>query len=98
MLITISLMSREEGEIEKLLYKCYDKKSHADSDVIEWMYVYQNAVEAITFMDNVMSYQDKYDVSIWIKINDEDMVEVTQKTHPEITKSIISDWNNEGSF
>ena len=49
--ITVSLMSKEKGEIKKFLDKYYGTESGVEEDIIEWIYVYRNAAKALDVVD-----------------------------------------------
>lgn len=98
MLITVSLMSKKEGEIKRFLDSYYGKESDVDELVIEWIYVYRNEMQAISLIDTVMDNYDEYDLSLWIKIDDEDVIEVTKHSRTRITKEIMGDRGRQGNF
>ncbi len=52
MILTVSLMSKEEGEIKKFLDKHYNK-SEADNSVIEWIYVYRDIDKGLNLIDTI---------------------------------------------
>ena len=88
MLITVSLMSKKEGEIKRFL-DCYStEKSCVDDHVIEWIYVYRDAGEALDMMNAVMDHDDDYNLSLWVKVDEEDMIQVTKYSRAKITGEI----------
>ncbi len=87
MILTVSLMSKEEGEIKKFLDKHYNK-SEADNSVIEWIYVYRDIDKGLNLIDTIMDNKKKFNLSVWVKVDDNDIFEVTSNSRDEITKEI----------
>lgn len=98
MLITVNLMSKKEGEIKRFLSKYFEKESAIDENVIEWIYVYRNVVKALDVIDSVMDNYSDYNISLWVQVGDEDIVEVTKYNRTKLTAKILKSTENAGIF
>ncbi len=87
MMLTVSLMSKQEGEIKKFLDKHYNK-SEADDSVIEWIYVCRDIDKGLNLIDTIMDNNSKYNLSVWVKVDDDDIIEVTSNSRHKITNEI----------
>ncbi|WHH59106.1 hypothetical protein [Petroclostridium sp. X23] len=90
MLVTISIMSKKRGEIKKFLDKYFDKETDVDDSVIEWIYVYRNVIKAMNIIDVVMDNISDYNISLWVQLGDEDIVEVNSKNKHKIIDEIAN--------
>ena len=88
--ITISLMSNEQGEIKKFLDTYFEKETEVEDNVIEWIYVYRNANKALDMMDVTLDNLDDYRLSLWIQIEDDDIIEVNKNNRAKITTKVLS--------
>ena len=93
MFVTVSLMSKNEGEIKRFLDHYFKKEMDIDNNVIEWIYVYRNAGRALDIMDIAMDNLEDYDISVWIQVEDDDIIEVTGKNRARMTSRILSKVN-----
>ncbi|MDK2798458.1 MAG: hypothetical protein PWP27_38 [Clostridiales bacterium] len=84
MLITVNLMSQEKGEIKRFIDNYFEKESDVDTDVVEWIYVYRNSMEAADIIDVLMDNYNDYNISLWVQIDDEDITEVTKHNRSKI--------------
>ncbi|NLY44044.1 MAG: hypothetical protein GX066_08785 [Clostridiaceae bacterium] len=87
-------MSKKKGEIKKFLDKHYEKESYADENVIEWIYVYRNIMQAMDMIDVAMDYREDNPISLWVQIDDDDIVEVTKQNRKALRDEIIRRYEN----
>lgn len=90
MSVKVSLMAKQQGELKKFFHCCYKKESDIDDDVIEWIYVFRNALDACDIIDIAMDNYNDYDISVWMQIEDDDIMEVTTKNRTKIINEIIN--------
>ncbi len=89
MSIAVSLCSEQRGEIRKFLEKYYDKQIALDEDVEHWIYVYHKPVDAIDIISIVVDNRDKYDISLCVQIDAEELYPVTFENHNDVIKGIL---------
>ncbi len=88
-LITVSLMSNEKGELKKFFDNLFEFEPYMDDCVIEWICVYKDPVKSIKYIDKAMENLDDYKISLWVKIGEDDIVEVTKNNKKVIKNEIM---------
>jgi len=61
-----------------------------DSDVDQWMYVYNKPLEAVDIISTVVDNSHKYDITMYIQVDAEDLQPVTYENHNDIIKGLFS--------
>jgi len=90
MVITVNLCSKSDGEIKRFLESYYEKQICMDSDVERWMYVYNKPLEAVDLISTVVDNSHKYDITMYIQVNAEELQPVTYENHNDIIKGLFS--------
>lgn len=96
MSITVSLMSKKEGSLKVFLDKYYAKETEVDNHVIEWIYVYRDPLKALDITEVALDNREDYNMSVWVQIEDEDIVEVTRKNRTKVINRIADQINHSG--
>jgi hypothetical protein len=95
MAITVNLWSRKSGEIKRFLEKYYGKKVMMDEDVGQWIYVFRKSVDAVDMISAIMDNNDKFQIWIYLQVDDGDIHPVTFENHNDIIKGIFHLFYNE---
>jgi len=90
MSITVSLMSKQQGELKSFLDSYFNKDTGIDDDVIEWIYVYRNAADALDIINAAMDNDEKNHISVWMQIEDDDIIEITKRNRSKITNRVLN--------
>lgn len=88
MTISVNLWSGKTGEIKRFLERFYQKSVNMDDDVDQWVYIYNKPLQAIDIISAVIDNNDKYDLTIAIRVNDFDLHPVTYENHNDVIKGI----------
>lgn len=75
-MIIINLMSNKKGEIKKFLDLYYNGNSKVDEDISEWIYIYNKPVEAIKIIDSFVNKGEKFKISLWVQVGEDDLTVV----------------------
>lgn len=89
MSITVNLWSKKNGEIKRFLEKYYGRQLAMDEDVDQWIYIYRKPVDAVDIISAVMDNNDKYQILMYIQVDDGDIHPVTFENHNDIIKGIF---------
>lgn len=89
MSITVNLWSRKTGELRRFLKKYYGREIFVDEDAYNWIYVYNKPVEAVDIISAVIDNNDKYQISIFIQIDEGNIHPITVENHNDIIKGIF---------
>ncbi len=88
MAVTLSLMSSKQGELKRFFDNLFGYERHMDDNVIEWICVYRDRTKAIKCIDTVSCNLRDYNLSLWVKIGEEDIIEVTSRNIKKIREEI----------
>ena len=89
MSITVSLFSRQDGEIRGFLEKYYQKGIKLDSDVGQWTYIYNRPLEAIDIISTVIDNNHRHKISLSIQVEQGDVHLVTGDNCNDIIKALL---------
>lgn len=89
MSITVNLWSRKPGELKRFLEKYYGKKAYIDEDVDNWIYVYNKPVDAVDIISAVVDNNDKFQILIYIQVDEGDIHPITAENHNDVIKGIF---------
>jgi hypothetical protein len=87
--IVVSLRSEKMGEIRKFLQNYFEKPVYMDEDVEKWIYVYKRPMDAVDIISTVIDNNDKYDMNIYVQLDNGVVHPVTYENHNDIIKGII---------
>ena len=87
MCILVNLMTKKRGELKKFINN-YFGSNQIDEDVMEWIYIYNNSKDAVKIMNDFIGEKDKYDISLWVQVEDDDVVAVDEHNNDLIIKKI----------
>jgi hypothetical protein len=88
MSIVVSLISKKLGELRKFLDNHYFEDAQIDDDVMEWIYIYNKPEDAVNMIDMFVNNKDGFDISLWVQINDEDLVFVNENNMNMVIQNI----------
>lgn len=86
-------MSKNKGEVKRFLDFYFDEDTQTDDDVMEWIYVYNNTVDAVNIIECFIDNDEKFDVSLWVKIDGEELVRVKKCNIKSIIEKIHKYFN-----
>lgn len=89
MSVTVNLTSDNEGILKDFLNSFYEKNSKVDDDVVEWINVFNQPLEAIDVMTAVIDNSDKYNIGLWVSMDAGLLVEVNQKNIEDVIKFML---------
>lgn len=75
-MVTVNLVSKRKGEIKKFLDKYFKYDTKIDDDVSEWIYIHNDAKEAIKIIEAFTGESSKYKISLWVQVGDDDLIAV----------------------
>lgn len=81
----IRLYSNVKGEISKFLNNFYELKIDSKDD-LEWEKSFENPLEIATIIGTFIENSDKYNISIWICIDEGCFIHVTDENADEIIR------------
>jgi hypothetical protein len=89
MSITVNLWSKKNGEIKRFLEKYYGRQLVMDEDVDQWIYIYRKPVDAVDLISAVIDNNDKYQIFMYLQVDEGDIHPVTVENHNDIIKGIF---------
>ncbi|NJD04640.1 MAG: hypothetical protein FIA99_19045 [Ruminiclostridium sp.] len=89
MKVTVNLWSKKTGEIKRFLEKYYGKAVYMDEDVDNWIYVYNKPIDAVDIISAVIDNNDKYQILIFIQVDEGDIHPITFENHNDVIKGIF---------
>lgn len=89
MAITVNLWSNKSGEIKRFLESYYEKNVVMDEDVGRWIYVYSRPVDAVDMISAVMDNNDKFQIGMYIQVNEEYIHPITCENHNDVIRDIF---------
>lgn len=81
---TVFLYSMDKKEIEKFLSKFLDKNIVLDKN--EWEQIYKNPVEMSDIIGVFIDNKEKYNITMWISIDEGFSVNITENNVNQIIK------------
>jgi hypothetical protein len=89
MALEVNLWTKKTGDIKKFLQAFYQKEVKMDDDVEQWIYVFNNPLEAIDIISAVIDNSDKYQINMCLQIDKGDVHPITYDNHNDIIKGIF---------
>lgn len=87
-MIVVSLITKTNGEIKKFFNDLHKSNQDVDNNVMEWIYVYKNVAQATKVLDLYINKLVKYDITLWLQINDGDLTPVKLQNYSKIIKEL----------
>ena len=88
MLITVNLLSPIVGEIKKFFSDYLETECNIDEYVVEWIYVYRDLPQALDVINLFMDHIEKYRISLWVQIGDDDIFQMKKRNREDVTEKI----------
>lgn len=95
MSLTVNLCSRKTGELKHFLDSYYCSDVEMNEETGDWVCVYDKPLEAVDLISAVMDNNDKYQIIIFIQINEGQLHHVTVDNYNSIIKDIFLLFYNE---
>ncbi len=81
----VNLYSNKKGEILNFLNKFYDKNIEIQND-LKWENKYTNPIEIAEIIGTFIDNNDKYQINMWISIDEGTFINVTNNNVNSIIK------------
>lgn len=85
MVTIVNLYSEEKGEIDKFLSKYYDTNLNIEN-TLKWEKTFYNPIEMAEIIGTFIDNKDKYNVNMWISLDKNLFINVTDHNANEIIK------------
>lgn len=85
MVTIVNLYSEEKGEIDKFLSKYYDTNLNI-ANTLKWEKTFYNPIEMAEIIGTFIDNKDKYNVNMWISLDKNLFINVTDHNANEIIK------------
>lgn len=82
----VNLYSNTHGEIPKFLAKFYNKEEIKLENDLKWQNKYANSIEIVDIIGAFIDNKDKYDVNMWVSLDDGLFINITETNSNEIIK------------
>jgi len=89
MSIVLNLSSENASTLKNFLDRFYEKDFMLEDDVIEWVNVFNEPLEAIDIMTAVMDNKDKFDIKLCMSMDPGLFIDVTQFNIEDIIKLML---------
>ncbi len=86
---TVSLYSTKSGEISRFLQNFYDDTSFFTKDDFKWKAFYDNPIEISDIIGVFVDNNDKYDINMWISLDDNVFINVTSFNSDKIIRYLF---------
>lgn len=86
MSVIVNLVSNTTGTLKSFLDSFFEKDSNIDEDVVEWISIYNEPLEAIDIMTALIDNVEKYDIKLFISMDAGLYIEVTSENINDIIK------------
>lgn len=85
---SLNLFSDIKGELNLFLSKFYN--THLDIyDNLKWQKIYKNPVEMVDLIGVYIDNKDKYQINLWICLDNDVYIKVTKKNANELIKYLF---------
>lgn len=87
---TVNLYSKKLGEISRFLNNFYSNDCvPATNDLLKWKNSYDNPIEISDIIGVFIDNNDKYDISMWISLDDNIFINVTTSNSDKIIRYLF---------
>lgn len=81
----INLYSNKKNEINRFLNMFYDDIYNLEND-LKWELKFSNPIEVIDLFSTIIDNNDKFDINVWLSIDDGIFINVTEHNLNNIVK------------
>lgn len=85
MVTVVNLYSEQKGEIQRFLSRFYNTNVSL-KDPIKWEKDFKNPIEMVDIIGAFIDNKDKYNVNMWISLDKNIFINVTEHNSNEIIK------------
>lgn len=85
---TVNLYSQKSGEISRFLHTFYNNDISIDND-LKWENSYSNPIEISDIIGVFIDNNDKYDINMWISLDDNVFINVTSSNSDKIIRYLF---------
>ena len=87
---TVNLYSQKQGEISRFLNSFYSNNCvSAQDDLLKWNNCYDNHIEISDIICVFVDNNDKYDINMWISLDDNIFINVTSSNSDKIIRYLF---------
>lgn len=88
---TVNLYSQKTGEISRFLNNFYSNNDSIDiqNDILKWNNAYDNPIEISDIIGVFVDNNDKYDINMWISLDDNIFINVTSSNSDKIIRYLF---------
>ena len=87
---TVNFYSKKFGEISRFLHNFYDDNFYyAKDDSLKWQNSYDNPIEISDIIGVFIDNNDKYDINMWISLDDNIFINVTSSNSDKIIRYLF---------
>lgn len=87
---TVNLYSRKFGEISRFLHHFYSNDCiSVKDDLLKWKNSYDNPIEISDIIGVFTDNNDKYDINMWISLDDNIFINVTSSNSDKIIRYLF---------
>ncbi len=95
MSLTVNLWSRKEGELKKFLSSYYECEVEIADEAEGWFHEYKKPVDAVDIISAVIDNSDRFQIAMYIQLNDGQLYHVTEANHNDVIRDIFMLFCNE---
>lgn len=88
---TVNLYSQRNGEISRFLTNFYNNNDgiNVQNDMLKWNNSYDNPIEISDIIGVFVDNNDKYDINMWISLDDNIFINVTSSNSDKIIRYLF---------
>lgn len=89
---TVNLYSQKNGEISRFLTNFYNNNNdgiNVQNDLLKWNNAYDNPIEISDIIGVFVDNNDKYDINMWISLDDNIFINVTSSNSDKIIRYLF---------
>ncbi len=88
---TVNLYSQKTGEISRFLTNFYNNNNNINvqNDMFKWNNSYDNPIEISDIIGVFVDNNDKYDINMWISLDDNIFINVTSSNSDKIIRYLF---------
>ena len=87
---TVNLYSKKNGEISRFLHDFYNNDDiSVNDDLLKWKNSYDNPIEISDIIGVLVDNNDKYDINMWISLDDNIFINVTSSNSDKIIRYLF---------
>lgn len=86
---TVNLYSSKLGEIYRFLNTFFENKEFDIPNDLKWEKIYYNPIELADIIGAFIDNNDKYDISMWISLDEDIFINVTDSNSDKIIRYLF---------